>query len=70
LDGRLAISVQRTRHFLPEEVGRMAEVTEVAEAVRRALDELGVTGEDVHWTRSPPIWSCTPRSRPPRREVS
>jgi cyanuric acid amidohydrolase len=50
-DGRLAISVQRTRHFRPEEVGRMAEVTEVANAVRRALDDLGVTGNDVHYVQ-------------------
>jgi cyanuric acid amidohydrolase len=49
--GRLAISVQRTRHFRPEEVGRMAEVTEVAAATRRALHDLGVTGTDVHYVQ-------------------
>ncbi|MDP5228244.1 MULTISPECIES: ring-opening amidohydrolase [Arthrobacter] len=48
---RLAISVQRTRDFLPEEVGRMAEVNEVADAVRRALDELGSEREDVHYVQ-------------------
>ena len=50
-DPRLAISVQRTRHFRPEEVGRMAEVTEVAAAVRRALDDLGVSGNEVHYVQ-------------------
>lgn len=50
-DGRLAVSVQRTRHFLPEEVGRMAEVTAVAEAVRRAVDDLGVAADDVHYVQ-------------------
>jgi cyanuric acid amidohydrolase len=49
--GRLAVSVQRTRHFRPEEVGRMAEVTEVAAATRRALDDLGATGADVHYVQ-------------------
>ena len=49
--GRLAVSVQRTRQFRPEEVGRMAEVTEVAAATRRALHDLGVTGADVHYVQ-------------------
>jgi cyanuric acid amidohydrolase len=49
--GRLAVAVQRTRHFRPEEVGRMAEVQEVAEAVRRALDELRVDPADVHYVQ-------------------
>jgi cyanuric acid amidohydrolase len=49
--GRLAISVQRTRHFRPEEVGRVAEVHEVAQAVRRALDELRVAPADVHYVQ-------------------
>lgn len=48
---RLAISVQRTRDFFPEEVGRMAEVDAVAEAVRRALDDLDCSGEDVHYVQ-------------------
>jgi cyanuric acid amidohydrolase len=40
--GGLAISVQRTRRILPEEVGTLAEVDEVAAAVRRALDDLSI----------------------------
>lgn len=49
---RLALSVQRTRDFKPEEVGRMAEVTEVAQATRRALEELGVSQPaDVHYVQ-------------------
>ena len=48
---RLAISVQRTRDFLPEEVGRMAEVNDVADAVRRALADLESSPEDVHYVQ-------------------
>ncbi len=49
--GGLAISVQRTRHFRPEEVGRTAEVTEVAAAVTRALSELQVAADEVHYVQ-------------------
>ncbi len=46
---RLAISVQRTREFLPEEVGRLPEIEAVAEATRRGLADLGVRDPaDVH----------------------
>jgi cyanuric acid amidohydrolase len=48
---RLAVSVQRTRSFLPEEVGRTTEVLEVAGAVRRALDELQVAPSAVHYVQ-------------------
>ncbi len=51
-EGRLALSVQRTRNFRPEEVGRLAEVLEVANATRRALVDLGVnTPADVHYVQ-------------------
>ena len=47
--GRLALSVQRTRDFLPEEVGRLPEIEAVAEATRRGLADLGVDDPaDVH----------------------
>lgn len=49
--GGLAISVQRTRHFRPEEVGRAGQVTEVAAAVTRALAELRVAAEEVHYVQ-------------------
>lgn len=49
--GSLAISVQRTRSILPEEVGRTVEVLEVANAVRRALDDLGCMASDVHYVQ-------------------
>lgn len=49
--GRLAVSVQRTRSFLPEEVGRSPEIEEVAAAVGRALEELGVAPGDVHYVQ-------------------
>lgn len=49
--GGLAISVQRTRHFQPAEIGRTSEVTEVAAAVTRALDELQVAPDAVHYVQ-------------------
>lgn len=49
--GRLALSVQRTRSLRPEEVGRLAEVREVAAAVRLALDDLAVPPGDVHYVQ-------------------
>lgn len=49
--GRLAVSVQRTRRFLPEEVGRVPEVAEVAAAVRRGLSDLGATPDEVHYVQ-------------------
>ena len=48
---RLAVAVQRTRDFLPEEVGRMAEVQEVATAVGRALEDLDAAPTDVHYVQ-------------------
>jgi cyanuric acid amidohydrolase len=48
---RLALSVQRTRDFLPEEVGRMAEVEAVAEAVRQGLADLQAAPGDVHYVQ-------------------
>ena len=49
---RLAIGVAVTRDFAPEEVGTMAEVREVAEAVRRAQREAGITAAaDVHYVQ-------------------
>ncbi|MQY31633.1 cyanuric acid amidohydrolase [Nocardia aurantia] len=48
---RLALSVQRTRDFRPEEVGRVAEAREVAAAVGRALTDLGCGAEDVHYVQ-------------------
>ena len=49
--GRLAISVQRTRPIAAEEVGRAKEIAEVAAAVRRACEDLGVSGPDVHYVQ-------------------
>jgi cyanuric acid amidohydrolase len=49
---RLAIGIAVTRDFAPEEVGTMAEVGAVAEAVRRAQAEAGVTDpKDVHYVQ-------------------
>jgi cyanuric acid amidohydrolase len=49
---RLAIGITVTRDFAPEEVGTMAEVGAVAEAVRRAQAEAGITDpRDVHYVQ-------------------
>ena len=49
---RLAIGIAVTRDFAPEEVGTIAEVREVAEAVKRAQAEAGVTDpHDVHYVQ-------------------
>jgi cyanuric acid amidohydrolase len=49
---RLAIGIAVTRDFLPEEVGTMAEVEAVAEAVRRAQAEAGIVAAgDVHYVQ-------------------
>lgn len=48
----LAIGVAHTQDFLPEELGRMAQVEAVAEAVRSAVKEAGIAGpEDVHFVQ-------------------
>lgn len=49
--GRLALSVQRTRSFRPEEIGRLVEVQEVAAAVSRALGDLGADPADVGYVQ-------------------
>ncbi|MCM2293869.1 ring-opening amidohydrolase [Allorhizobium sp. BGMRC 0089] len=49
---RLAIGIAMTRDLLPEEVGTMVEVREVAKAVRSALDEAGIDDPgDVHYVQ-------------------
>jgi cyanuric acid amidohydrolase len=49
---RLALGIGITRDFLPEEVGTMAQVVEVAAAVRRAQAEAGIgAAADVHYVQ-------------------
>ena len=49
---RLAIGVAFTRDFLPEEMGRMAQVTETAAAVTKAMAEAGIAAlGDVHFVQ-------------------
>ena len=51
-DGRLALGVAGTREFLPEEVGTMAQVEEVAAAVGRCLVSAGIDDPaDVHYVQ-------------------
>jgi cyanuric acid amidohydrolase len=51
-DKRLAVGIAVTRDLLPEEVGTMAEVREVAAAVRKAQAEAGITSAaDVHYVQ-------------------
>ena len=47
--GALAIGASFTREFLPEEIGRMAQVEATAAAVRAAIAEAGIT--DVHYVQ-------------------
>lgn len=49
---RLAIGVAQTRAFLPEELGRAAQVEETARAVRAALADAGIASNaDVHFVQ-------------------
>lgn len=49
---RLAMGIEITRDILPEEVGTMIQVREVAQAVRRALDQAGIAdAKDVHYVQ-------------------
>jgi len=49
---RLAMAIEVTRDILPEEVGTMAQVNEVAEATRRCLKATGITDpKDVHYVQ-------------------
>ncbi len=50
--GRLALGIEATRDILPEEVGTMAEVEEVAAAVGRCLAAAGIDDPaDVHYVQ-------------------
>jgi cyanuric acid amidohydrolase len=50
--GGLAVAVERTRSFRPEEIGRLVEVEEVAAATRRALANLAIDNPaDVHYVQ-------------------
>jgi len=49
---RLAIGIGFTRDFKPEELGRMAQVTETARAVRAAMEDGGIDSPaDVHFVQ-------------------
>jgi cyanuric acid amidohydrolase len=49
---RLALGIAVTRDFAPEEVGTMAEVQAVADAVKRAQSEAGIAdAKDVHYVQ-------------------
>jgi len=49
---RLAIGIALTRDFAPEEVGTMAQVHEVAAAVKKAQAQAGITdAKDVHYVQ-------------------
>lgn len=51
-DGRLALGIAMTRDIRPEEIGTMAHVEEVADAVRRAQQDAGILdGADVHYVQ-------------------
>lgn len=49
---RLAIGVAFTRRFLPEELGRLAQVTATREAVQQAMHDAGIdSARDVHFVQ-------------------
>jgi cyanuric acid amidohydrolase len=49
---RLALGIETTRTILPEEVGTMIQVREVADAVRRCLEQAGISdAKDVHYVQ-------------------
>ena len=49
---RLSIGVAHTRDFLPEELGRMAQVREVAKVIQKAMHEAGIdSANDVHFVQ-------------------
>jgi cyanuric acid amidohydrolase len=49
---RLALGIEATRPILPEEVGTMIQVREVAAAVRRCLEQAGINdAKDVHYVQ-------------------
>jgi len=49
---RLAVGIGFTRDFLPEEMGRMAQVTETAAAVQAAMADAGIDdAHDVHFVQ-------------------
>ena len=49
---RLAVGVARTRPFLPEEIGRLPQIEETADAVRRAVCDAAIDAPaDVHYVQ-------------------
>ena len=51
-DKRLAIGTAHSRTFKPEEIGRMAQIEGVAEAVKKAVTDAGITSpKDVHFVQ-------------------
>ena len=49
---RLSIGMAHTRDFLPEEIGRSAQIAETAEAVKAAMEDAGITDPtDVHFVQ-------------------
>jgi len=49
---RLSIGMAQTRDFLPEELGRSAQITETGKAVKAAMDDAGISDTtDVHFVQ-------------------
>ncbi len=49
---RLSIGIAQTRDFLPEELGRRAQIEETAKAVTAAMADAGIAdGADVHFVQ-------------------
>jgi cyanuric acid amidohydrolase len=51
-DKRLSVGIAHTRDFLPEEIGRRAQIDETAKAVRIAMADAGIVDpDDVHFVQ-------------------
>ena len=68
----LVLGISRTRDFLPEEIGTLAMVQEVAAAVKGAIESAGLAIPDVHFVqiKCPLITSQQSRSGQPMRTTN
>jgi cyanuric acid amidohydrolase len=52
VEKRLVVGIAQTREFLPEEIGRAAQISETAEAVKAAMKDAGIDEtDDVHFVQ-------------------
>jgi cyanuric acid amidohydrolase len=52
IEKRLTVGIAQTRDFLPEEIGKLAQINETASAVKVAMQDAGITDiSDVHFVQ-------------------